>query len=95
MIIIRDSARSLKRFLSYTNLSDFAETMVLKMVLAFMLHTGRMSCSQATGSIASETIHRGQLTRFLARPRWQKQDFNAPLRKRLLMLESRRVSVSD
>jgi len=90
MIIIRDSARSLKRFLSYTNLSDFAETMVLKMVLAFMLHTGRMSCSQATGSIASETIHRGQLTRFLARPRWQKQDFNAPLRKRLLMLESRR-----
>lgn len=90
MIIIRDSARSLKRFLSHTDLSDFAEAMVVKMVLAFVLHSGRMSCSQAAGSVASETIHRGQLTRFLARPRWQKSDFNDPLRKRLLMLESRR-----
>jgi hypothetical protein len=57
--------------------------------LAFMQHRGRMTCSQAAGSVASEAIHRGQLTRFLARPRWQKQDFNGPLRKRLLMLESR------
>jgi hypothetical protein len=90
MIIIRDSARSLKRFLSHTDLSEFAEAMVTKMVLAFVLHSGRMSCSQAAGSVASETIHRGQLTRFLARPLWQKRDFNDPLRKRLLMLESRR-----
>ena len=90
MIIIRDSARSLKRFLGETHLSEFAEAMVLKMALAFMLHSGRMTCSQAAGSIASEAIHRGQLTRFLARPRWQKEDFNDPLRQRLLMLESRR-----
>ena len=90
MIIVSDSARSLKRFLAYTNLSDLAQIMVLRMALAFTLHHGRMTCSQAAGSVASETIHRGQLTRFLARPRWQKQDFNAPLRKRLLMLESRR-----
>ena len=90
MIIIRDSARSLKRFLAHSSLSDFSETMVLKMALAFVVHSGRMTCSQAAGSIASESIHRGQLTRFLARPRWQKEDFNDPLRKRLLMLESRR-----
>jgi len=88
MIIISDSAVSLKRFLAHTPLGDVAQAMVAKMVLAFMLHRGRMSCSQAAGSVASEAIHRGQLTRFLARRRWQKQDFNAPLRKRLLMLES-------
>ena len=90
MIIIRDSARSLKRFLSHTDLSEFAEVMVMRMALAFVLHSGRMTCSQAAGSVASETIHRGQLTRFLARARWQKSNFNDPLRKRLLMLESRR-----
>jgi hypothetical protein len=38
--------------------------------------------------IASESIHRGQLTRFLARPRWQKVDFNASLRTILLEVES-------
>jgi hypothetical protein len=90
MIIVSDSARSLKRFVAHTMLSQVAQAMVLKMMLAFMQHRGRMSCSQAAGSVASESIHRGQLTRFLARPRWQRQDFNDPLRKRLLMLESGR-----
>ena len=90
MIIMPDSAVLLKRFLAHTPLGDTAQAMVMKMALAFMLHRGRMSCSRAAGSVASESIHRGQLTRFLARPRWQKQDFNAPLRKRLLMLEARR-----
>ena len=49
-----------------------------------------MSCSQASGSVASEAIHRGELTRFLARPRWQQQSFNDPLRAALLRRESRR-----
>jgi len=49
-----------------------------------------MSCSQAAGSVASDVIHRGELTRFLARPRWQKHDFNGPLRAALLACESRR-----
>ena len=58
------------------------------MVLAFICHRGRMSCARAAGSIASEPIHRGQISRCLARPRWQKNDFNAPLRAALLQLES-------
>ncbi len=84
MVIVSDSARSLKGFLGKTSLNAFARTMVLRMVLAFIGHRGRMSCSQAAGSIASEPIHRGQLSRFLARPRWQKNDFNAPLRNALM-----------
>jgi hypothetical protein len=90
MIIVSDSARSFKRFLAPTELSVLAQAMVLRMALTFMSHRGRMSCSQAAGSVASEAIHRGELTRFLARPRWQRKDFNDPLRKRLLMLEVRR-----
>ena len=49
-----------------------------------------MSCSQAAGSIAAESVHRGEVTRFLGRPRWQKVDFNAPLRAALLAKENRR-----
>ena len=63
---------------------------MLRLVLAFIGHRGRMTCSAAAGTIASESIHRGQLTRFLARPRWQKTDFNAPLRAALLAYESTR-----
>jgi hypothetical protein len=90
MIIVSDSARSLKGFIAKTSLGQLARSMALKMILAFIMHRGRMSCSAAAGSVASESIHRGQLTRFLARPRWQRHDFNAPLRRELLKLESRK-----
>jgi hypothetical protein len=88
-MIVMDSAAPLKRFLALTGLKDAALVMVQRMVLAFILHSGRMTCSGAAGSLASEPIHRGQLTRFLARPRWQQHDFNDPLRHALLQLEVR------
>ena len=90
MVMVSESAAALKGFLGKSGLGDLAEAMVLRMVLGFSLHRGRMSCSQAAGSIASDSIHRGELTRFLARPRWQKHDFNGPLRAALLNRESRR-----
>ena len=89
MIIVRESAAAFKGWLAKTSLSALGRTMVLRMVLGFILHRGRMSCSQAAGSIASESVHRGELTRFLARPRWQKVDFNEPLRAALLAKETR------
>lgn len=88
MVMISKSAVGLKRFLAGTSLNDFARLMLMRMVLGFVLHRGRMSCSAAACSIASEPIHRGQLTRFLARPRWQRNDFNEPLRNALLQQES-------
>ena len=88
MIIVQHSAASLKRFIAKTALKEFAMLMVMRVVLAFILHRGRMSCSSAASVIASESIHRGQLTRFLARPRWQRDDFNAPLRAMVLEFES-------
>jgi hypothetical protein len=88
MIIMQQSASSLKRYLANSSLHDFARLMATRMVLAFILHRGRMSCSAAAGVIASEPIHRGQLTRFLARPRWQKEDFNSFGRTALLQMET-------
>ena len=90
MIIVTESAAALKGWLAKTSLGELGRRMLMRMVLAFILHRGRMSCSQAAGSIAAESIHRGELTRFLARRRWQKVDFNAPLRAALLAKESRR-----
>jgi Transposase DDE domain len=90
MIIVADSAAAFKSYLGNTGLNELARLMVLRMGLAFMARNGRMSCSQAACSVAAESIHRGELTRFLARPRWQKDNFNDPLRAALLAKESRR-----
>lgn len=90
MVIVSESASALKGFLGKSGLGDLAQAMVLRMTLAFIGHRGRMSCSQAAVSVASQNIHRGELTRFLARPRWQKHDFNGPLRALLLAKESKR-----
>jgi hypothetical protein len=90
MIIVSESAAALKGYLQQLPLRPKAGRMVLRMVLAFLTHRGRMSCSQAAGSVASEPVHRGELTRFLARKRWRQIDFNAPLRQGLLQRESRR-----
>ena len=90
MIMVSQSARKLKAFIKQSKLGELAQTMVLRMVLTFIMHRGRMSCSAAAGSIASEPIHRGELTRFMARPRWQKHDFNEPLMRMLLAKEKKR-----
>jgi IS4 transposase len=90
MIMVKDSAVSIKRFLGFCFLDAFLASMVMRLVIAFIFHRGRMSCSAASAMFASEPIHRSQMTRFLGRPRWKKTDINNPARKRLLMLESRR-----
>jgi hypothetical protein len=90
MLIVEDSAPILKRFLSQTGLKVLGRTMVLRMALSFILHRGRMSCSAASGVVASQAAHRAQVSRFLARKRWQQKDLNDPLRGALLQKESGR-----
>lgn len=90
MTTVAESSKRLKRFLAKTQVKDLVHTMMLRMVLAFVMHRGRMSCSAASCSIASEPIHRSDLTRFLARPRWQRHDFNSPLMQVLLAKERKK-----
>lgn len=87
-MIVTESVAALKGFIAKTPLNQLAQAIVLRIALTFILRRGRMSCSQAAGCIASKTFHRGELTRFLRRPRWQRDDFNAPLRLALLQLEA-------
>lgn len=88
MVIVQETADSLKRFLRLSDLSCTAQLMLMRMVLCFIAHRGKMSCMQASGMIASEPLHRSQLTRFLARGRWKMRDFKDPMRDALLKLES-------
>ena len=90
MIIVSESAQRLKSFIHESGLGEVARQMAMRMVLAFVMHRGRMSCSAAAGAIASHPVHRGELTRFLARPRWQKRDFHQPLLRMLLAKEKKR-----
>ena len=90
MIIVPEIASRLKTFLGHCELKPLARAMMMRVVLAFIMHRGRMSCSAAAGAIAAEPVHRGELTRFLARPRWQKHDFNEPLMRMLLAKEKKR-----
>lgn len=88
MVIVDETADSLKRFLRLSGLTCTAQTMLLRMVLCFITHRGKMSCMQASSMIASDSVHRSQLTRFLARGRWKNRDFNDPMRAALLKRES-------
>ena len=88
MVMITESSSQIKSFISRTGLNDFAQAMILRMVLTFIFHRGRMSCSQAGGIIATQRVHRSQITRFLKRPTWQKTDFNNSLRMAVLQLEA-------
>lgn len=92
MIMVMDSAKRLKGFVEAMSLSPFATQMVVRMVLAFLSHRVRMSCSQAAVAVQAAPLDRSQVTRFLARTRWKQRDINAPVRRRLLMLEKRRGS---
>lgn len=89
-MIVAETAATLKGYLAQTGLKEMARKMLLRMVLAFTMHRGRMSCSVAAGMVTTEPLHRGELTRFLARPRWRKHDFSSDLRRALLAKESRR-----
>jgi len=88
MVMVVDSMPGLKRWLALRGLKDSAKLLVIRVVVAFLLHTGRMSCLQAGGVVRCEARHRAQISRFLARPRWRKLDINSILRQNLLDRES-------
>jgi Transposase DDE domain len=88
MIMVADSLPGLKRCLKPLGLKDGTRMLVIRMVVAFVMHAGRMSCLRAAGAVRCEPRHRAQISRFLARTRWRKLDINSLLRQALLERES-------
>lgn len=87
MVMVAELLPGLKRFLKGVGLSEEAELLVMRMMVAFVLHAGRMSCLAAAGAIRCDSRHRAQLGRFLARRRWRELDINGQLRWDLLRRE--------
>ena len=88
MVMVAEVLPGLKRWLSPRGLRPSVQAMVVRMVAAFILHAGRMSCLQAAGSIRSDARHRAQVGRMLSRPSFRRLDLNAILRQDLLEQES-------
>lgn len=80
----------LKRWLAAAHLRSSVQAMVIRMVAAFILHAGRMSCLQAAGSIRSDARHRAQVGRMLSRPSFGRCQLNLNniLRRELLEQEA-------
>src|SRR3954452_21184626 len=84
MVMVADSVPGLKRWIGTLGLKDSAKLLVIRVIVAFLLRPGRMSCLRAAGAVRCEARHRAQISRFLARPRWRRLDINAVLRQALL-----------
>jgi Transposase DDE domain len=87
MVMVADAVPGLKRWVGTLGLKDSAKLLVIRVVVAFLLHAGRMSCLGAAGAVRCEARHRAQISRFLARPRWRELDINSTLRQKLLERE--------
>lgn len=90
MVMVADLLPGLKPFLSSAGLRDAALQMVLRIVITFILHSGRMSCLQAAGAVRSDVRHRAQVGRFLRRPCRLRLNLNDHLRRCFLERESAR-----
>jgi hypothetical protein len=69
-MILQDALPGIKRFLAPLGWNDHVQGYVVRLVTAFILHFGRMSASQAAGSVRSRARHRASVIRFLARLNW-------------------------
>ena len=90
MVMVADLLPGLKRFLAPADLKDAALRMVMRLVITFLLRSGRMSCLQAAGAVRSDTRHRAQVGRMLRRPSFGGLDLTSILRQELLERESGR-----
>jgi hypothetical protein len=65
MMILSNSLPSVKSFLRKAKVGPRCLSFLIRMMIAFMTHIGRMSASQAAYAVRSDVRHRAQVTRFL------------------------------
>ena len=88
MTMLADFLPGFKRFFKSIPLADTTKRLASSVIVAFLMHIGRMSCLQAAGAVRCDARHRAQISRFLKRPRWRGKDINAMLRQNLLDMET-------
>jgi Transposase DDE domain len=89
MVIMQDALPGLKRFLKPVGLNERMLALVIRCVVAFVMHLGRMAAARAGTAVRSEPRHRAQLCRFLGRKLLRRMSPAAVLREQLLLMESK------
>jgi Transposase DDE domain len=87
-MIFPEALPLIKTFLQPVALGRCAQGLLLRCLVAFLMHLGKMSASQAAGAVRSDARHRAQISRFLGRAYWKRTDLLGPLRAALLALEA-------
>jgi hypothetical protein len=90
MVIMQDALPGLKRFLQPVGLNQRMLGLVIRCIVAFVMHLGRMGAARAATAVRSEPRHRAQVGRFLGRKLLRRLSPAAVLRGQLLLMESRR-----
>ena len=84
-----DALPLFKSFLKPVSLKQRARQLVLRCVIAFLMHLGKMSASRVAGAVRTDARHRAQVSRFLGRRYWRRCDLLGQLRAQLLEMEAR------
>ena len=66
-MIFQDALPHIKTFLKPLALGKATQALVIRCVVAFLMHLGKMSASQAAGAVRTQARHRAQITRLLLR----------------------------
>ena len=88
MTMLADFLPGFNRFFKRIPLAGTTKRLASSVIVAFLMHIGRMSCLQAAGAVRCDARHRAQISRFLKRPHWRGKDINAMLRQSLLDMET-------
>src|SRR2546430_7832361 len=71
-MIFTASLPKIKSFLRPAHLTAATTALLVRLITAFCQHPGRMSADAAAKAVRSQTRHRAQIARFLARCHWSK-----------------------
>src|SRR5882672_730405 len=90
MVIMQDAPPKLKRFLKPLGRKATVRALLIRCIVAFLLHRGRMGAARAAGAVRSEPRHRAQIARFLGRKMLRRLSPASVLRSQVLAMESQK-----
>ena len=64
-MMMQDALPSVKSFSRIAKFGEHAQSFAVRLMIAFMFHTGRICASEAATAVRTDTPHRAQLSRFL------------------------------
>ncbi len=88
MLIMQESLPGINKFFKPVVMNSRARDLAISCIIAFLMHWGKMTATQAAGSVRSRPRHRAQICRFLGRKYWKRFDLLGPVQHTLLELEA-------